>query len=146
MKIRGQGSGVGGQENPGTTGISKKSGNGWCAALVALVLFLGCARQMPPPGGPIDRTPPVVVSTEPADAATDVPLDRRIRIEFSKGMDRRSVERAVFISPQPARAPQMRWDGKTLEKELNRLLADIADLDMKVVSVPEMVRVIEPAI
>lgn len=93
--------------------------------MVALVLFMGCARQMPPPGGPVDVTPPVVVATSPADDSTGVGPDARIRIAFSKGMDRRSVERAIFVSPQPARAPQMRWEGKTLEIRLmDGLLSD----------------------
>ena len=54
---------------------------------------------MPPPGGPLDKTPPRVIDTVPADDSVRVGLDTPIRIRFSEAMDRRSVERGVICFP-----------------------------------------------
>ncbi len=80
--------------------------------------LIACARQMPPPGGPLDKTPPRVIDTVPADDSVRVGLDTPIRIRFSEAMDRRSVERALFISPQGADEPAFRWRGDVLEVRL----------------------------
>ena len=86
--------------------------------LFFFLIFFACARQMPPPGGPLDKTPPRVVDTVPADDSVRVGLDTRIRIRFSEAMDRRSVERALFISPQSAEEPDFKWRGDVLEIRL----------------------------
>ncbi len=86
--------------------------------LTFFFLFFACARQMPPPGGPPDKTPPRVIDTVPADDSVRVGLDTPIRIRFSEGMDRRSVERALFISPQGSEEPNFRWRGDVLEIRL----------------------------
>ena len=79
---------------------------------------MACARQMPPPGGPLDKTPPRVIDTVPADDSVRVGLDTPIRIRFSEAMDRRSVERALFISPQGAEEFDFKWRGDVLEVRL----------------------------
>ncbi len=90
-----------------------------CVSRLAFYLFfsflIACARQMPPPGGPLDKTPPRVVDTVPADDSVRVGLDTPIRIRFSEAMDRRSVERALFISPQGAEEFDFKWRGDVLE-------------------------------
>ena len=73
---------------------------------------------MPPPGGPLDKTPPRVINTVPADDSVRVGLDTPIRIRFSEAMDRRSVERALFISPQGAEEFDFKWRGDVLEVRL----------------------------
>jgi hypothetical protein len=45
----------------------------------------------------------------------EVGLNSRIRIGFSERMDRRSVERSLFISPRPPAEPDLRWHGRELE-------------------------------
>ena len=86
--------------------------------LFLVCIFFACARQMPPPGGPLDKTPPRVVDTVPADDSVRVGLDTPIRIRFSEAMDRRSVERALFISPQGAEEFDFKWRGDVLEIRL----------------------------
>ena len=80
--------------------------------------LMACARQMPPPGGPLDKTPPRVIDTVPADDSVRVGLDTPIRIRFSEAMDRRSVERALFVSPQGAEEFDFKWRGDVLEVRL----------------------------
>ena len=76
---------------------------------------MGCASQAPPPGGPPDRTPPGVTATLPPADATRIPLDRPIRIRFSEGMDRRSAETSLFVSPAPPGGLRFRWRGDEME-------------------------------
>ncbi len=85
------------------------------AATAALVLFVACAKQMPPPGGPPDEIPPRVATTQPRADTTDVPLDTQILVRFNERMDRRSVSRAVFVSPRHGEPPELRWHGDKLE-------------------------------
>ncbi len=86
--------------------------------LTFFFLFFACARQMPPSGGPLDKTPPRVIDTVPADDSVRVGLDTPIRIRFSEAMDRRSVERALFVSPQGAEEFGFKWRGDVLEIRL----------------------------
>lgn len=81
-----------------------------------LPLFAGaCANPRPPPGGPRDATPPRVVHTTPAADSVGVGTNTRIRIGFSESMNRRSVTRAIFISPRFSTDPDFRWRGRELE-------------------------------
>ena len=104
--------------------ISKQGGLGEASHVSRLTFYLffcfliACARQMPPPGGPLDKTPPRVVDTVPADDSVRVGLDTPIRIRFSEAMDRRSVERALFVSPQGSEEPDFKWRGDVLEVRL----------------------------
>ena len=94
------------------------------AALAALFLFVGCASQAPPSGGPPDRTSPFVVSTMPKDGAVGVSQDTPIEVLFSEDMDRRSLDRAVFVSPRPWDEPELNWKGKKLRIETGALSPD----------------------
>jgi hypothetical protein len=82
--------------------------------LAALVpLAAGCARKLPPSGGPPDLDPPTVISVAPDSGATGVPRDTRVTIEFSEGMDPRSAALAVEIAPR-VDVRQRRWSGRRL--------------------------------
>jgi hypothetical protein len=65
--------------------------------IVALV-FLSCAGQVQPTGGPADTLPPMIVRTSPDTNAVRVETDR-IELEFSEYVERRSLEESIFISP-----------------------------------------------
>ena len=66
--------------------------------LAAVVMLLSCAGQIAPPGGPVDVVPPEVIRTVPDTNAVRVETNS-IELEFSKYVDRRSVEESIFISP-----------------------------------------------
>lgn len=87
-------------------------------ALLASLLLLSCAGQVPPPGGPADTTPPTIVATFPDTNAVRVETNR-IVLEFSEYVDRRSVEQSVFISPPPGPV-EYEWSGT----EVTILLAE----------------------
>ncbi len=66
--------------------------------VLAALVFVTCAGQIPPPGGPVDAVPPEVVQTMPDTNAVHV-ATHSIELEFSKYVDRRSFEESIFISP-----------------------------------------------
>ncbi len=76
-----------------------------CRLLTFLFLFLSvftfmsCASRGVPGGGPVDRTPPEIISTEPIPDSTQITELNEIVIIFSERMDEPSVESAIFISP-----------------------------------------------
>ena len=80
---------------------------------ILLVLLTGCAGQRPPEGGPVDTTPPEIVSVYPSPNSTNY-TDTRIALEFSKYVERRSVEESIFISPY-VKDVEFDWSGKEVE-------------------------------
>jgi len=63
-------------------------------------LVVSCAMQKAPGGGPIDRTPPYVVFTNPPKDSLHIPTQlRRLEIRFSERMTRASLSGNIFISP-----------------------------------------------
>jgi len=87
----------------------------WWSALAGILLLLGCAKSIAPPGGPIDRTPPKIVSSVPPSGTTNLPLDSRVVIQFSEAIEPRNPEQSVFISPQTDPAPKLSVKGDRLE-------------------------------
>jgi hypothetical protein len=87
------------------------------AALVALLAFAavtGCARKLPPTGGPPDVSAPSLLATEPDSGAASVAAGTEIRLTFSEAMDRASVTSSVTVGPG-VRATSARWEnGRTL--------------------------------
>ncbi|MDZ7361056.1 MAG: Ig-like domain-containing protein [candidate division KSB1 bacterium] len=86
--------------------------------LLAVLMFLpACARQLPPPGGPEDRTPPQILSAAPQPNATRVSRSARPQFIFSEKVDHTSFEQAFFVSPTPSgeKKTRFRWRGKQVE-------------------------------
>jgi hypothetical protein len=72
--------------------------------LPALLLAAACARQEAPPGGEVDRLPPVVVAVVPEAFSAVEPSRDPIRIEFNERISERlaggTLEDAVTVSPR----------------------------------------------
>lgn len=81
-------------------------------AQLAVLVAAGCAKPLPPPGGPIDTTPPRVVRVTPADRSTAQDTLRALQLEFSESMDRRSVRAHTLLSPSPGPL-QWQFSGRT---------------------------------
>lgn len=79
-----------------------------------LLFAISCAVKENPPGGPEDKTPPTIVQVEPEPGTTMIPVDTRFIITFSKSMDHKKTESAVFLSPVFWDYPLMKWSGKKL--------------------------------
>ena len=79
-----------------------------------LLFAISCAVKESPPGGPEDKTPPTIIRVEPEPGSTMIPVDTRFTITFSKPMDHKRTESAVFLSPVFWDYPIMKWSGKKL--------------------------------
>jgi hypothetical protein len=93
------------------------TGNGSAGSAVKYFLsaavswwIISCAGQVSPSGGPPDRVPPIVISTTP-DTNTVRVSTKEITLEFSKYVDRRSVEESIFISPYLGKM-EFKWSGR----------------------------------
>jgi uncharacterized protein (DUF2141 family) len=96
-------------------------------AVVAIFGYIfGCATEGFPPGGPEDKTPPVVLRTVPEQGTLNVPRNVRVEFHFSEKIDSRSVARAVFISPNPGERVKIKTKGKRLIIEFqDSLIANV---------------------
>lgn len=80
------------------------------SAIALLVLLaLGCASRGRPGGGPIDETPPEIVSESPANLTTNFKA-KEIRIRFNEYIKVKDLQKQLIISPpmkyQPVITPQ----------------------------------------
>jgi hypothetical protein len=71
-----------------------------------------CAGQVPPSGGPPDRTPPAILETYPKSGALNF-NGKQLSFSFNKYINRRTLEESFFISP-PIRDLSFEWDGKSV--------------------------------
>lgn len=89
-----------------------------------LVLFIcSCARPIAPTGGPPDRTPPEITSSDPANETVNFD-GRRIRISFSKFVNRASFMEAVEVEPDLGIGFDVSWRRQTAILEFERTLPE----------------------
>jgi hypothetical protein len=81
------------------------------------LVWLSCAGQVPPDGGPRDLTPPEIIGVFPEPNSTNVRTNV-IRFQFSKYVDRRSFQQALFISPI-IDDMEVVWKGRSVELNLH---------------------------
>lgn len=68
-----------------------------------------------PPGGPVDRDPPVIIHSQPSAGETHVDLDANVQIWFSEPVKAGSASDAVFISPYSGDQTKFKWHGRRLK-------------------------------
>ncbi len=81
---------------------------------ILLALITGCATIQPPPGGPPDLTPPVLVSVTPDSGAIVPGLKNAAVFRFDEVVSERTLDQMVLLSPRP-RAMQVSWHRTTIE-------------------------------
>ena len=68
--------------------------------LFILFLLFSCAVQRPPSGGPVDRIPPDIVSSNPLPGVLNVPTTlNQLKIIFSERMKQSTIRNNLFVSP-----------------------------------------------
>ncbi|MCL5990849.1 MAG: Ig-like domain-containing protein [Bacteroidetes bacterium] len=88
--------------------------------IILIFIISGCANPQPPSGGPPDKTPPEIISYEPANGTLNF-KGNSITIEFNKYMNKNEVNDNVFISPNVLF--NLDWSGKELEIKLREELS-----------------------
>src|SRR5262245_33563424 len=81
-------------------------------AVLAALGAAGCARKMPPSGGPPDLEPPIVLHVTPDSGATAVDRATRLSVEFSEGMDPTSALSVEIAPTVPIKGRH--WSGRKL--------------------------------
>jgi len=81
--------------------------------LLTTLIISGCANQIGPGGGEIDRIPPKIVSVYPENGTVNF-QDDYIEFTFSEYVDKRTVQDAFFVSPSIDGAPELDWSGKSV--------------------------------
>jgi len=98
-----------------TQNIRNDNGQRWaCGVYLICLLFLGCAAQGPPSGGPPDEEGPRLLYTVPEDGATQVGDIDRVEFFFSEPIDSRSIVNALEITPPLNDEPLLRVQKKKL--------------------------------
>ncbi len=92
--------------------LQRSAGFAMLAGWIMLTHLMSCANQVPPSGGPEDKTPPRVISTKPDNEAVRVPRDVTVELEFSEKIDRDTFRDALFISPEPAEDIKLKFKGR----------------------------------
>jgi hypothetical protein len=69
------------------------------ALLSVLLLTVYCANQVPPSGGPEDKTPPAVSAQFPENGQVNVDARASVEIKFSEWINRGSAAGAVSVYP-----------------------------------------------
>ncbi|MBK7629885.1 MAG: Ig-like domain-containing protein [Ignavibacteriales bacterium] len=81
---------------------------------MTLLFLSGCANQLPPGGGEVDKIPPGIIYSYPENGTTNFD-DDYIEFEFSEYVDKRSFKDALFISPALDEQPEISWSGTSVE-------------------------------
>lgn len=81
--------------------------------LFLILIFSGCANQLPPGGGPIDKEPPVVFKTFPESGTLNYNKNY-VEFEFNEYINKRSVLNSIFISPYFKEDIEIKWSGKRM--------------------------------
>ena len=78
------------------------------------LLATTCAKVIAPPGGPEDKTPPVILTAEPHSHQTKTPPGNTFTVTFSENIDPRSVAKQFFVTPRQAMPPKLKVRGAKL--------------------------------
>ena len=78
------------------------------------ILFLSCARQIPPGGGPDDKTPPFVRFSIPPIGTVKYPVKAKITFMFSEWIDRKTAQKCISIYPPPSEGIKVSASGRTI--------------------------------
>jgi|WetSurMetagenome_2_1015567.scaffolds.fasta_scaffold00150_37 hypothetical protein len=91
---------------------------------VIACLFVFCAHQIPPTGGPDDKTPPKVLGASPVLGARLVPVKSAIVFKFSKWISTQNADRSVSVFPTVIGGVRVSVSGRKLTVRPKRAFAD----------------------
>jgi hypothetical protein len=85
----------------------------FCIFFISVIMLLGCANQQLPEGGPVDMTAPVIILIYPDSNKLNF-NDNKLRLEFDRYVEERTLEESIFISPYVGRL-EFDWSGTEVE-------------------------------
>lgn len=81
--------------------------------LLVAYLFLGCAQQMNPQGGPVDEMPPSIKKSEPQNYSTNF-SEIGFKLTFDEFVSLTNIKQEYLISPPVENDPDFKLKGKSL--------------------------------
>jgi hypothetical protein len=78
---------------------------------VLLVALASCASIQPPPGGPDDKTPPMLDTVMPHNRQLNVERDTKLHFFFKRNIDRSSFTNALTLTPYMSGQVKYNWSG-----------------------------------
>lgn len=91
-------------------------------SFLVIIFIYSCANQLPPSGGGVDLTSPIITRVYPKNGTINF-KDDYAEISFSKYVDKRSVQDAIFISPA-IEGLEYDWSGKDVRLNFTNKLKD----------------------
>ena len=67
--------------------------------LIFFLVFIYCAHQVAPTGGPSDELPPKILRTIPESGTLNFPVKKDVILYFSEWVDPRNVKRSITVFP-----------------------------------------------
>ncbi|MCE1197851.1 MAG: Ig-like domain-containing protein [Marinilabiliales bacterium] len=83
-----------------------------------LIILYSCANMGMPKGGPKDKTPPVILKSNPVFNQRNF-KDNKVRITFDEFVNTDDLNDKFIVSPPTSKKPLFRTKGKTLIVDLN---------------------------
>jgi hypothetical protein len=87
-------------------------------------VLLTCAHQVPPTGGPDDKTPPSVVSASPPKGSINVPQKTTVVFYFTKWINPQTPEKFLSVFPAPKGGVKITVSGRKILVKPKRAYAD----------------------
>ncbi len=81
--------------------------------ILQVIILAGCANQLPPSGGPPDLVPPKIVKAYPESGTTNYSGDY-LEFNFSKYIDKQTLQGSLFISPAVEGDLDFDWTGTSV--------------------------------
>ena len=94
-----------------------------CVVAVACIA-MACAHEVPPTGGPDDKTPPSVLWTWPLGGSTKVPVKSAITFNFSKWINPLNVDKCLAVFPTVVGGIKVTVSGRKVMVKAKRAFAD----------------------
>jgi hypothetical protein len=91
--------------------------------LTVCFIAVSCATPSSPTGGPPDKTPPKITSTEPATGTVNFKGDNVV-LKFSEYVERNSLSKALKIEPNLAISHDIHWGKKSVTIQFSHSLPD----------------------
>jgi uncharacterized cupredoxin-like copper-binding protein len=91
--------------------------------LSACFFAASCATPTSPTGGPPDKTPPKITSTQPSTGTVNFKGDKVV-LKFSEYVERKSLSQALKIEPNLGISHNIHWGKKSAAIEFARSLPD----------------------
>ncbi len=77
---------------------------------IILLFIYNCASIKPPPGGPVDETPPQILEVTPPSGTTNL-VSGKITIKFSEYMDETSFKNNIKVYPRLEKSIEYKFKG-----------------------------------